>query len=181
MGDAQFQKSDQHRPDDSRGEGLIVNGAKNPTVIAAARQGRSAAAATLLAGAMLLACVGAASASELIYRPTNPSFGGDPFNSSHLFGLAERQNQFLDDGRAADPFGDTSQAEAFIRNLESRLLSSLAQEVDEAIFGEDPQESGTIIFGDTTVTFDRGLEFIDLVITDPQGTTEIQIPVLQTE
>ncbi len=29
-----------------------------------------------------------ARASDLIYQPINPSFGGNPFNSSHLLALA---------------------------------------------------------------------------------------------
>ena len=37
-----------------------------------------------------------ASASELIYRPTNPSFGGNPLNSSHLLGTANAQNDYKD-------------------------------------------------------------------------------------
>ena len=42
-----------------------------------------------------------ASASELIYRPTNPSFGGNPLNSSHLLGTANAQNDYKDPPLAA--------------------------------------------------------------------------------
>ena len=34
---------------------------------------------------------GAVSASELIYRPTNPSFGGDPLNGNWLLSQATAQ------------------------------------------------------------------------------------------
>jgi hypothetical protein len=33
---------------------------------------------------------------NLVYRPINPSFGGDPFYSSHLLGIAEANNRYGD-------------------------------------------------------------------------------------
>jgi hypothetical protein len=38
---------------------------------------------------------GAALASELVYAPRNPSFGGNPFYSEHLIGTANAQNKHL--------------------------------------------------------------------------------------
>ena len=48
--------------------------------------------------------VNIASASELIYKPLHPAFGGDPNNFSHFFNLAQIQNQFTGSG------GDSSSA-----------------------------------------------------------------------
>ena len=50
----------------------------------------------------------------------------------------------------------------------------------EAIFGDDPQESGSVTFGTTTIEFDRTAATIGLVITDTlDGTvTEIVVPQL---
>lgn len=130
-------------------------------------------------------------AGDLVYTPTNPSFGGSPLNSSHLIGLANAQRdataQGVNDG--PDPTldlggqtADTSDttADLFVRQLESRLLSALAGQVTEAIFGENPQDSGTVEFGDTTVTFDRTLGAIRLSIFDAtNGTvTDIVVPQL---
>ncbi len=58
--------------------------------------------------------------ADLIYKPIDPSFGGDPFNSSHLMGLANSQNQFN------KPKSSTTQTntERFLSMLESRLYSS---------------------------------------------------------
>jgi curli production assembly/transport component CsgF len=52
--------------------------------------------------------------------------------------------------------------------------------VVEAIFGDDPQESGKVVFGTTEITFDRGVDSIDLTLTDTvEGTvTEISVPQL---
>ena len=119
----------------------------------------------------------AASAQELVYTPVNPSFGGDSFNSSHLLGIANAQNDYRDPD--SDTTGDT-QIDQFLRQLQSRLLSSLAAEVNDAIFGENPQDSGTITFGDQTITFVRLLDSVALTITDTStgAVTEISIPLL---
>ena len=33
-------------------------------------------------------------AQDIVYQPVNPSFGGNPFNSNHLLGIANAQNDF---------------------------------------------------------------------------------------
>ena len=38
------------------------------------------------------------SASELVYKPLHPAFGGDPNNFAHFFNLAQTQNQFAGSG-----------------------------------------------------------------------------------
>lgn len=48
-------------------------------------------AAALLAGAVLAG--GAAQASELVYRPINPSLGGDPLNGNWLLSQATAQTE----------------------------------------------------------------------------------------
>lgn len=118
-----------------------------------------------------------ASAQELVYTPVNPSFGGDSFNSSHLMAIANAQNDHKDPD--AKTTGNT-QIDQFLRQLQSRLLSSLAAQVNDAIFGENPQDSGTITFGDQTITFVRLLDSVSLTITDSTtgAVTEISIPLL---
>lgn len=119
-----------------------------------------------------MACASPAFAQDLSYTPTNPSFGGNPFNSSHLLGVAGAQNDYT------APTSTTSQADLFSRQLQSRLLSALASQVTDAIFGENPQESGTITFGGQTISFVRSLDSVKLSITDDAtGTvTDIEIP-----
>lgn len=123
-------------------------------------------------------------ASGLVYTPVNPSFGGNPFNSAHLFALANAQNQYKDNGgNRSSSTSRQSQAELFVRQLESRLLSSLAGQVTDAIFGENAQEQGEIVFGDQTISFVRGLEAVVIQISDAStgDTTEIRVPTLQVE
>lgn len=142
--------------------------------------------ATTLAG--LLGALPAASAGDLVYTPINPSFGGNPLNSSHLLGLANAQRTAtarktsLDGGGGGDP-GETpgtNDADLFVRQLQGRLLSALASQVTEAIFGADPQDYGEITFGDTEIVFERTMTSITLTITDPTGTTQIVVPQLVT-
>lgn len=133
-----------------------------------------------------------ASAGDLVYQPVNPSFGGQALNSSHLLSTATAQRTATagDADSGSGAFGattaagasNTSNADLFVRQLEGRLLSSLAGQVTEAIFGDTPSDSGTVTFGTTQVTFDRTLESIRLVISDSlDGTvTEIVVPQLVT-
>lgn len=113
-------------------------------------------------------------AQDIVYQPVNPSFGGNPFNSAHLLGIANAQNDFK------DPNAKTggSEADIFARQLQSRLLSALSSQIVDAIFGDDPQQQGTITFGGQTIDFFRDLDSVTLTITndDTGETTEIVIP-----
>ena len=119
-----------------------------------------------------------ASASDIVYTPINPSFGGNPFNSSHLQGIATSQNKYKDpdSGSGSDP------AEQFLRTLQSRLLSSLATQITDVIFGENAQDSGLIRFGDQEISFVRGIDSVTLTITNfaDGSVTEIVVPLLDT-
>jgi curli production assembly/transport component CsgF len=58
-------------------------------------------------------------------------------------------------------------------------LSALSSQIVDAIFGENPQESGTIRFGGQTIEFVRGLEEVTLTITD-DATGEVTTIVIPT-
>lgn len=124
---------------------------------------------------------------DLVYQPVNPSFGGSPLNSGHLLSIANAQRNATASDYVAPSTSSSSsstsglsQAELFARQLQSRLLSSLSSEVVDAIFGDNPQDSGTVVFGTTEISFDRGVDSIELVLTDTvDGTvTEISVPQL---
>ncbi|WP_338241650.1 curli assembly protein CsgF [Aurantiacibacter hainanensis] len=113
-------------------------------------------------------------AQDMVYEPIDPSFGGNPFNSAHLLGVANAQNDYKDPNAR----NSNSQADIFARQLQSRLLSALSSQIVDAIFGDNPQERGTISFGGQTIDFVRGLTEITLTITDDETgeVTEIVIP-----
>lgn len=135
----------------------------------------------LLSGIALCAISAAASparASDLVYTPINPSFGGNPFNSSHLLSVANAINNYKDPTAttSADP------AQQFLRTLQSRLLSTLAGQITDVIFGAGAQPSGQIKFGDQEISFVRGIDSVTLTIFDAATgtTTEIIVPLLNT-
>jgi curli production assembly/transport component CsgF len=113
----------------------------------------------------------------MVYKPISPSFGGDSFNSTHLQGLAGIENQFKPKEKKATA---ESESERFISMLESRLYSSLASQVAEAIFGENAQQNGTITFDDQQISFNNTGTSIELMITDLNTgqVTTIVVPTL---
>ena len=130
-----------------------------------------AALSATVAAALMPAVLGA---QDLTYQPIDPSFGGNPFNSSHLLGVAGAQNNTKDPTSAAT----STEADIFARQLQSRLLSALSSQIVDAIFGENPQERGTISFGGQTIDFVRSLDEVTLNITNTATgeVTKIVIP-----
>lgn len=125
--------------------------------------------------AMAIWPVTGAIAQDITYQPTDPTFGGNPFNSAHLLGIANAQNTYRDPNSTSS----SSQADIFARQLQSRLLSALSSQIVDAIFGENPQQSGTISFGGQTITFERGLTEVTLNITNDE-TGEVTTIVVPT-
>jgi curli production assembly/transport component CsgF len=126
-------------------------------------------------GAVMVGFSAMTHAQDMVYQPVNPSFGGNPFNSAHLLGIANATNNFKDPKAAASG----SPADIFTRQLQSRLLSALSSQIVDAIFGDNPQESGTIQFGDQTIAFVRGLDGVTLTITN-NVTDEITTIIVPT-
>lgn len=130
----------------------------------------------VLAAGLSFAFSQPALAGDLVYQPINPSFGGNPFNSSHLLGIANAQNKFKDPNSATSG----SQADIFARQLQSRLLSALSSQITDAIFGENAQEHGTVTFADQTIEWQRGLDSVTLTITNniTGEVTNIEVPTI---
>ncbi|MFH0258618.1 curli assembly protein CsgF [Vibrio rumoiensis] len=76
---------------------------------------------------ILISCAMAgfdATATELVYQPVNPSFGGNPYNGTHLLNIANAINQYEPD----DELGLTA-ADRLQTTLQSRLLNNLLDDV----------------------------------------------------
>lgn len=96
----------------------------------------------LLAGLLLSSSV---TATELVYTPVNPSFGGSPLNGAWLLGNAQAQNETKDpDAIDRSSLTGTSALDRFTSQLESRLLSDLLNKM------EDPN-GGSLITDDFIV------------------------------
>ncbi|KJH82969.1 curli assembly protein CsgF [Pseudomonas sp. KSR10] len=87
----------------------------------------------LLAGFFLSTGV---TATELVYTPVNPSFGGSPLNGAWLLGNAQAQNDTKDpDALDRSSLNGTSALDRFTSQLESRLLSDLLGDVRDGKTG----------------------------------------------
>ncbi len=100
-------------------------------------------------------------AGDLIYQPINPSFGGDPFNSSHLLGIAQAQNQF--DDRS---FSEVDPIDRFADDIERRILGEAAREITDRIFGENPEDTGNFTVGSNQIAFEQVGDEVLLTLTD---------------
>ena len=122
-------------------------------------------------------CSGPSWAQQLVYTPINPQFGGNPLNSSQLEADASTQNPFKNSGSTSN----LTQSQLFAQQLQSQLLSSLANQVSQAIFGPNAATSGTYSFGGETVSFQRTLGEVTVTITDTTGAqTVVKLPTTPT-
>ena len=141
---------------------------------------RLVAVATLVAGAVAgaLGVAGTASAQQLRFQFTDPSFGGNPFYSTQLQGVANAQNGYTNPKATSS----STPAQIFANQLQSRLLSAAADTIVNQIFGANPQNSGTVSFGGQTITYSRSLTDVTLNITDTTTgqTTTIIVPTVLT-
>ncbi|WP_286823053.1 curli assembly protein CsgF, partial [Idiomarina sp. UBA1919] len=70
----------------------------------------------------LLVAVNAA-ATEIVYQPINPSFGGNPMNGSFLLQKAQSQNAH------SAPDADRSFVDRFREALERNIINSLTRRI----------------------------------------------------
>ena len=75
---------------------------------------------TALVAVSLVAIGGASTATELVYKPVNPSFGGNSLNGTYLLNKATSQDKNED----PDANEEESALEDFASSLQSRVLSS---------------------------------------------------------
>ena len=83
---------------------------------------------------------GSIQASELVYTPINPTFGGNPLNASQLQAVATAQKPNAPTTTATQQ----STSQQFLQMLQSQLYASLANAVSTAITGTNAQAAGTI-------------------------------------
>lgn len=116
----------------------------------------------------LAVCLGLASvcllaplqATELVYTPVNPSFGGNPLNGSWLLANAQAQNDHKDpDLEDRRPLAGTSPLERFSSQLESRLLSQLLTNIETGQTGSLATDAFLVDIVDVDGT-------LSIVITD---------------
>jgi curli production assembly/transport component CsgF len=129
---------------------------------------------TLLSTLLLTAGVTSAFAGELVYTPINPCFGGHPLNSSHLLGTAQAQDDYKDP-LASLGFGTsaTSQQDEFSRIIRSSILSRVASQISDQIYGEKALDTGRVVTNDQTIEWSRAGNDINPTLSGSGGTSVI--------
>lgn len=85
-----------------------------------------------LAAILMGACLDIG-ATEMVYTPVNPSFGGNPNNAPGLLNIAQVQNGFK--APAIVPAAPKTALENFNTYLQSLILNRLAAETMTSLFG----------------------------------------------
>jgi len=102
-------------------------------------------------GAVLLGTT--ALASELVYSPTNPSFGGNPLHGSVLLNAAQAENTFKDPELQED---ELTPLEDFNERLQRSVLNRLTSTIASTFVDDE----GNLIPGQTQ-TSDFIIEIVD--------------------
>jgi curli production assembly/transport component CsgF len=136
---------------------------------------RAAAAASAF---YLFAVASPAAAQELAHEFINPSFGGNPFNSDHLLGIAglDRPEKPEDSEPAPTP------EELLVSQLEAQLNSTLSSNILRAIQTATPGQTGEFLLGVTRINFVRTATETRVTFTNTTTgeTREIVLPVNPT-
>lgn len=119
--------------------------------------------------ALLAAIAGAAPASELVYVPTNPVFGGSPLNASGFLSMAQLTNKHKEATDSASAKG--SGLQQFTDMLERSVLSQLSSAATAGVMG-----SGGKLHPGSVETGNFRIDIVDagggvLVITTTDKTT----------
>jgi curli production assembly/transport component CsgF len=126
--------------------------------------------------------VATAAAGELVYRPVNPSFGGDPLNGSALLNEANAQNHHKDPaaGAASTQFGSSQSA---LQQFTNALQNSILARVGGAVSSQVVDSSGKLIpgiftVGNIKVEVVNGVGALSITTTDLSSgqSTTFQVP-----
>ena len=126
----------------------------------------------------ILALSGSFVAQQLVYKPTNPAFGGDTFNHQWLMSSAGAQNQFGNNDKTKNLLSDLNSLDSFTESLNRQLLSQLSRKLFGDQFGEGDLQPGTYVFGSLylEVIQSSGGLLINILNTNTGEQSEIIIP-----
>ena len=124
-------------------------------------------------------------ADTITFKFKSPSFSGIN-TSSHFLTIENqefnRRQKIKDEIKAAieeaERDKENSTVQRFIRNFESRVYAELSRQLIANLFGETPQDSGTISLEGNTIEYSSDGTYLTLKITEADGTiTNITIPI----
>ncbi|MBB5212438.1 curli assembly protein CsgF [Microbulbifer hydrolyticus] len=97
---------------------------------------KSKIATAITLGSCVVLVGTSAFATELVYEPRNPNFGGNPLNGNYLISNAQSQDDHKDPDRPEDLYKQPSALDRFTDSLETRLLNQLLTDVGNGNSGE---------------------------------------------
>lgn len=125
--------------------------------------------------------------AELTHSFKSPSFSGVGY-SSHVQTIenTETSRQAAIDATRLQAAKDAASAASntnlskFLNNFESRVYAQLSSQLVNSLFGENPQNSGTVVVQGNTIRYSKSADEINLTVTASDGSiTQIIIPVAQ--
>lgn len=146
-----------------------------------AASGRAVGTPALVLLAVLAACPHSAPATELVYQPVNPSFGGNPLNGPVLLNSAQAQNKHKDpDAAANSPTAGLNQTplQQFNDMLERAILGQLATAATGGVFSNGKLIPGTVETGNFKINIiDLGGGLLKITTTDKTtgGTSTFEV------
>lgn len=126
-----------------------------------------------------------AMSAPLEHQFKSPSFSGIN-QSSHYLTIENQETsrkdalkqEIQDLAKAAEREANNTTLAKFIRNVESRIYSTLSRQLVEQMFGENPQDEGSFDIEGTGITYVKDEDEVELTITDENGkVTVISVPI----
>jgi len=134
---------------------------------------------------ILILFVNGANAVEQTFDFKNPAFSGIGY-SQHIITIENqeftRQKQ-IEQAKAqaakdAATAANNTTLQKFLNYLESRIYAQIAQQLTNNMFGENPQDHGTVTIDGNTIEYAKNNNEITLTVTAENGTiTTVTIPV----
>lgn len=136
---------------------------------------------------LLLASLSNNTYAEQTFQFKSPSFTGIGY-SSHVQTIENTETtrkqaieaarlQAIKDAAAAEK---NTNLQKFLNNFESRVYAQLSTQLVNNLFGENPQNSGTVTIEGNTIQYTKTLDMISLTVTAADGSlTQVQIPIGQ--
>ena len=127
------------------------------------------------------------SATELDFAFKSPSFSGIGY-SSHVQTIENTEysrkqaieSQRLQAAKDAAAAANNTNLQKFLNNFESRVYAQLSTQLVNNLFGENPQNSGTVTIEGNTIQYTKTADMVSLTVTDADGNiTQVQIPIGQ--
>ena len=134
---------------------------------------------------LLVVAVQQVQSDEMVHKFKSPAFNGEN-TSSHYLTIEQQQysrkKSLLEEIQALQDEIEREQnntVEArFMRNLTSRIYANIARQVEDALFGENPNKSGSMELDGNTIEYEITEDEVRVTITDEEGNvTEVIVPI----